>query len=143
MTIAWTLNASETASEDFDDETIIIHFRNGTYSSLLGSGAAILKLLSAPRSVDQIVAAFSSDVMENETEIRSQTEAFVSELAELGLIIQSDGDGIPLENPIKEAWQPPAIETYTDLADLMAIDPVHEVALEEGWPHPAAASEKQ
>jgi len=30
----------------------------------------------------------------------------------------------------------PILQKYTDMADLLLLDPIHEVG-EQGWPHPA------
>jgi len=31
----------------------------------------------------------------------------------------------------------PILQKYTDMADLLLLDPIHEVDAGQGWPHPA------
>jgi hypothetical protein len=37
------------------------------------------------------------------------------------------------------AFEPPLLEKFDDLQDLILLDPVHEVLEEEGWPHARSA----
>ena len=34
-----------------------------------------------------------------------------------------------------EPFQPPVFERFTDMEDLLLMDPVHEAEDEKGWPH--------
>jgi len=36
-------------------------------------------------------------------------------------------------------FQMPVVERYTDMADLLLLDPIHDVNA-EGWPHPASGA---
>ena len=35
----------------------------------------------------------------------------------------------------KQTYQPPVFERFTDMGDLLLLDPVHEAEEEKGWPH--------
>jgi hypothetical protein len=39
----------------------------------------------------------------------------------------------------KERFEEPALEGFTDLEDLLLLDPVHEVEPSRGWPYAATA----
>lgn len=43
------------------------------------------------------------------------------------------------ENGQRPRFQPPVLEKFTDMADLLLLDPIHEVDEMGGWPHPAPA----
>lgn len=135
MTSYWMLNEAETAIEDFGSEFIIVHFRKGIYSAVSGSGGPILTLLSAPRSIADIVAAFGSLTGDRQTMAATEIEAFIEVLKDLDLIVEADGPSPVPATAIEEPYEAPSIETFSDLADLMAIDPVHEVEMGAGWPH--------
>ena len=36
----------------------------------------------------------------------------------------------------QESYQAPVFERFTDMGDLLLLDPVHEAEDEKGWPHP-------
>ena len=68
--------------------------------------------------------------------------SFCAELEREGLIVSLDGtaDSDPepsfdLPQPNNgQVFSPPVVEKYTDMQDLVLLDPVHEVD-ERGWPH--------
>lgn len=137
MSRTFVANQAETASEAFDEETIVVHFRNGTYSALAGSGAQILQLLAKPRGVTEIVSAFPGLAADEREKAAGEIGAFLDQLLALGLIVATEAAPDPAIPAAEPAYAPPGIETFTDLADLMAIDPIHEVTLDAGWPHKA------
>ena len=129
------INEPETAIEDFGSEFIIVHFRKGIYSAVSGSGGPILTMLSAPRSVAEIVKSFGLPDGDGRTAATAEIETFIDALNELNLIIPAEKPCPEAPKVNHDAYEPPSIETFSDLADLMAIDPVHEVEIGAGWPH--------
>jgi Coenzyme PQQ synthesis protein D (PqqD) len=130
-------NSPVTASENFAGETVVIHFDRGTYFSLRGSAGTIWSLLQAPTSIAGIVAALDGQTRLPAKDIEAPLTAFVAKLAEHDLITSSAG---PAEPPVISAEgiasfvEPPDLETYSDLAELITMDPVHESDLLTGWP---------
>jgi len=66
-------------------------------------------------------------------------EAFIRELAGYNLIV-ADPDGNPEATPAPATaeliYTPPVLSAYTDMEDLLQLDPVHDVDAESGWPVP-------
>jgi hypothetical protein len=63
----------------------------------------------------------------------------VEQLLAEGLVVE-DADapvGASPPAPPADALEPPALEKFTDMQDLILLDPVHEVD-ERGWPHAPA-----
>ena len=63
--------------------------------------------------------------------------AFVAKLAEHDLITSSIGPAGPpaiSAEALGSLAEPPSLEIYTDLAELIAMDPVHEIDILTGWP---------
>jgi Coenzyme PQQ synthesis protein D (PqqD) len=126
--------------ETIQGETIIIDLATGTYYSLLGSGPAIWDELAAGAAttaiIDRAVERFEGDP----EEIRGAVEAFIRELEEQQLIAPTDAVShngatvAPTTDPTPFAT--PKLETYTDMQDIILLDPVHKVD-GRGWPHPA------
>lgn len=64
---------------------------------------------------------------------------FIAELARLNLIVPAELTAdltAEIEVPASDEFQPPALESYTDMQDLLLLDPIHEVD-EMGWPQKA------
>lgn len=130
-------NLQVTASETFAGEAVVIHFDRGTYFSLRGSAPAIWSFLQEPTSIAAIVSAVQSLAKPLSSDFESRLAVFVAKLAEEDLIVNSTE---PARNPAVSAEtvaalaEPPNLEIYTDLAELIAMDPVHEIDILSGWP---------
>jgi hypothetical protein len=64
--------------------------------------------------------------------------AFLGELVEAGLLVagEAEPDPMPAPAPVDRPapWAAPALETFTDMQELILLDPVHEVEPGQGWP---------
>ena len=132
-------NLPVTASEDFAGETVVIHFDRGTYFSLRGSAGTIWSLLQEPTSVGAIVAASRAHGGALPSDFETTLASFVGKLAEHDLITSSPGpESAPLisADAVASFAEPPSLEVYTDLSELIAMDPVHEIDVFTGWPAP-------
>lgn len=143
-TVGLRVNAPQVVHETIDGEVIIINLASGVYYSIEGSGAEVWDLLQqAPglKAAD-IVAALEPHFDCSQAELEVSVLHFLDELREEGLIgdteraaelgsgaglPQMDGDGL------RQAFREPALQKYTDMQDLVLLDPVHEVS-DEGWP---------
>jgi hypothetical protein len=132
-------NLLVTASEKFAGETVVIHLDRGTYFSLRGSAGTIWSLLQTPTSIADIVAALDSQTGLPSKNIEGVLTGFVAKLAEHDLIASSAGAAEPSAvsaEAIASFVEPPELEIYTDLSELIAMDPVHEIDILTGWPAP-------
>jgi hypothetical protein len=137
-------NLAVTASENFAGEAVIIHFERGTYFSLRGSGGTIWSFLQAPTSIATITTAVRTQEQLPSTDFETKLTAFVAKLAEHDLITSSLEPPAPpviSAEAVASLSTAPDLEVYSDLAELIAMDPVHEIDILTGWPK-APAPEK-
>jgi hypothetical protein len=130
--------------ETIQGETIIIDLATGTYYSLLGSGPLIWDEVTSGATSSTVLARAVERFDAEPAEIEDAVEAFIGQLEEAGLIARSsetDGDapGLDATPAEKIAFAAPRLETYTDMQDIILLDPVHKVD-SRGWPHPADAA---
>jgi len=134
-------NAAETASDVIDGEAVVIHFERGTYFSIGGLGAVVWGMMQAPVTLEGLAAGARGAGVTVDEAFRADLTAFVAALAENGLILPTDEaasvPAIPAADPAV-LGQPLRVEAFSDLSDLIAIDPVHEVDVLTGWPRRAA-----
>jgi hypothetical protein len=139
---AYTTNP-QAIHETIDGETIIIDLASGTYFSLQGSGTEIWHGLTAGEPVGAIVERLAQSYSGDPTEIAAQTQAFLRDLEADGLISSTNGSSGEIEAPASAAGEQPfaapKVEKYTDMQDIILLDPVHQVD-ERGWPHAPAES---
>jgi hypothetical protein len=73
--------------------------------------------------------------------VSASVTGFVEELVKEGLLVKADheipaGDASLLISQLAEVagdFKPPLVNKYTDMQDLLLLDPIHEVD-EKGWP---------
>ena len=138
-------NLAVTASEKFAGEAVIIHFERGTYFSLRGSGGTIWSFLQTPTSIAAIATAVRMQEQPSPADFEAKLTEFVAKLAEHDLITSSLEPAAPpmiSAEAIASLSTAPDLEIYSDLAELIAMDPVHEIDILTGWPK-APASEKR
>jgi hypothetical protein len=123
-------------AEDFDGETVVIHFERGTYFSLRGGAPALWSMLAVPVSEDAMSAALAGRGVE--VALAAETvRGFVTRMLEEGLAVEAEGPSAAAGDlAVPEGFDPAtvSVEVHSDLADLIAVDPVHEVDAMAGWP---------
>jgi hypothetical protein len=135
------VNAPQVIFEAIDGEVIIIDLGTGTYFAAKGAAAEVWGLLvSAPVvSVEGLVDVLAPVYGVPRAEVEAGVSEFVEELLGEGLVVAVEGGvGAVVSGPVAGGAGPfvPRLEKYTDMQDLVLIDPVHQVDA-AGWP-PAA-----
>jgi Coenzyme PQQ synthesis protein D (PqqD) len=131
--------------ETIDGETIIIDLATGTYFSLQGTAPAIWNGLTRGESDEQILTDLRSRYSGDPEEITASVVAFLAELSGNQLIAPSDSPAsthapaLPTASAERTPFAVPKLERYTDMQDIILLDPVHKVD-SQGWPHPAPAA---
>jgi hypothetical protein len=119
-------NRPDVIDETFDGEAVIVHLSTGSYFALSPAASELWKLLSAGRSPASLAA--SVDV---EPEVIA---AFVEQIQEELLVVPAESDLGPLPAPLSVDGAP-TIEKFTDMQDLLMLDPIHDIELDgDGWP---------
>ena len=131
----YRLNDRELVSELLDGEVIIIHLQSGTYYSTLASGADIWHALLSGHSVEETADWLARGAEAERVHIAAEVTRFVSELVAENLILSTDSDPIrrPDDLGTASAFVTPELHKYTDMQELLLVDPIHEVT-QEGWP---------
>jgi hypothetical protein len=139
------LNTPHVIHETIDGEVIVINLASGNYYSVKGAGADVWDVLqSSPGAgVGAIAAAVARRYDRPSDVVESEIAEFVTRLKDEELVATVEGmalSSIPLSNGLgagdgAKAFDMPLLEKYTDMQDLVLLDPVHEVDA-TGWPHP-------
>jgi len=122
-------------SQDFPDETIIIHLETGNYYSLNPPAAALWRLLGSGCPLESLLAG--------SPQMESAIRAAFETMRAGGLIVPGAAGAGPAERVACSVLEgEPLITAYTDMADLFQLDPVHDVD-EAGWPSTLPSSTAQ
>ena len=124
--------------ECFEDEVVIINLESGNYYSLNGTGAEIWRELETGGFAEAVTAALVARYDASETTIRQAVESFIRQLEEQGLItgkesVAYDAPAVQPRVEGKAVFELPELAVFSDMQDLLLLDPIHDVD-ESGWP---------
>ena len=126
--------------DEIGGEIVAINLANGLYHSLRDTARDAFVLLDAGVTVAEVVAALAATGPSADV-VATDVGRFVADLLSAGLATEAGDDASDVgakPDPSalfdgNRAYSAPLLETYTDLEDLMLLDPVHDVD-DKGWP---------
>jgi hypothetical protein len=137
-TTRFQVNSPRIIWETVDGEVLLIDLGNGNYYSLRGTGAVIWHAVEQGAQVCEM-AALLERMYEGENALAIALTRFLEELIIEELVIpmpagneattaltETVASGAPFETPL--------LEKYTDMQELVLLDPVHDFQEAEGWP---------
>lgn len=139
-----SINSSDVVSETIDGEVVIVNLQKGDYYSLLETATDIWNRIEQGTSKEDLIKDLLQYYDAPAQEINEAVDRFLSILQTENLIAVEKAAKpnyvaptiTKLPNPLdkkKFAW--PAIEKFTDMEDLLLLDPIHEADQEKGWPN--------
>lgn len=133
--ITYRIPQSEVSAEVFDQEVLAIHLTSGHYHSFREAGVHLWNLLTNGHSVDTAAAALAAATAAPASTVLADTRAFVDVALANGLLVAVEGPDAPAPSVplLPGPYVSPVLEHYSDMQELLLIDPVHEVDV-SGWP---------
>ncbi|MBI3785891.1 MAG: PqqD family protein [Deltaproteobacteria bacterium] len=123
------LNDQEAVAKIIDGEAILINLVSGVYYSMDGTGAVIWSLIQAGEPVERMAASLAASYDVTLEQAAIDIEAVVRELLEQRLVVPDDVPSsfptapVAAGNGTKLPYVAPALNAYTDMGDLLALDP--------------------
>lgn len=120
--------------DTIDGETVIIDTTAGRLFLLAGFGPWIWQRMIPGHTqaglVDDVAARFGA-------EAGRATGDFLAALLDNEMLASEPCDPLVAgdDQTMPEAFVLPTLETYDDIADIIAMDPIHDVDPAKGWPH--------
>lgn len=132
------INAPAVSHQSIDGEVVVINLETGIYYSLLALGACVWERFAAGVPEEEIAAEVSAYYADSEAAGAVRT-LFASlreeQLITDGATARADGP----QAPLPEVFAVPVLERFSDMQELLLLDPIHEVD-QVGWPHKPAES---
>jgi Coenzyme PQQ synthesis protein D (PqqD) len=137
------VNSPHVIHETIDGEVIVINLASGNYYSVKGAGADVWEVIESSPGVDKstIAAAIAARSGRASDDVARDITDFLEALQREELVAPAENGATASMPPTNGAgngsgtFEPPLLEKYTDMQDLVLLDPVHEVDT-AGWPHP-------
>jgi hypothetical protein len=136
------VNSNDIVSDLVEDELIIVDLKSGAYYSLDGVGAFVWSCLEGGMDVPATIRSVAAAYAGAESEIAEVVERLVAELAADNLIVAvtPDSGQAPISasalvppSSEKKSFVAPVLHKYTDMQELLLVDPIHDVD-DQGWP---------
>jgi hypothetical protein len=148
------INSSKITHETIDGEVVIVNLASGSYYSLDGVGATIWRCLEDRPSFAGVVADTTQRFDGEVEELTEAVKKLIEELQAEGLILKEENENQtetlpnasvapgPSDRSVKAQFIPPLLHKYTDMQDLLLLDPIHDVD-EAGWPTVKPGAKKE
>jgi hypothetical protein len=134
-------NSPPVVHETVEGETIVVNLATGSYYDLNPVGGYIFGSFEGGATVGEVAEALAAGCDADLAPVQAAVENFARRLADEELLIPAvNGNGAGavsfggFEMPAQFAE--PVLNKYTDMQELLLLDPVHEVS-EAGWPSKA------
>ena len=142
--LRYTVNRPNVIHETIDGEAIIINLMSGRYYSLQDVAVHIWNLVEQRLAVAEITQWMADSYKATDVDMHRVVVEFLDQLKEEDLIRATVGpeseSNDSADAPValdSQAGIPsfgvPVLHTFTDMEDLLLLDPIHEVD-ESGWP---------
>ena len=126
-------NSPTVVYEVIDGEAVIVNMENGSYYSIDDSGALIWDLINQGLSSDAICNSLAGKYTGSIEEINAAVSGLIEKFLEEQLILKT-GEAGDNKTPIAAAshetdkipFRAPELRKYTDMEELLLLDPVHE-----------------
>lgn len=128
----YRLRRPQVVAEIVDDEVIAINMETGVYFNMRGWSAHVWTLLAAGHSLEEVTTTLVAAVGDVATD--AVAEFFTALLADDLLVPDPDATPGDLPPAPAEVWGGLSLERFTDMTDLILLDPVHDVNPSDGWP---------
>ena len=112
----------------FHDDVVIINLATSIYYSIGGLGPTVWQMLEAGWSVDEMAEALAARFDMAAETVRGDVEKLVSDLIDQALIEPDPALSVHSDfevNWAASAYAPVVLECYSDMQDLLALDPPH------------------
>lgn len=133
------INSPGVVHEPFEEEVVIVNLDTGRYYCLQKAGKTIWSEIAAGATRTDVVDALLAEYSASKDEIERAVDTLTAELLTESLIVPTSDAaardtraGGPSAVP-KPPFEAPVLQTFTDMQDLLLLDPIHEVD-NTGWP---------
>jgi hypothetical protein len=130
---------SQVISETLEGETVVINLDTGVYYSLGGTASEVWEAAVEGTALSELLAGLGSRYEGETAAVEASVHRFLDELEGDGLLRRTPGGPSAAAAPRPAAgdrlpFVPPTVQRFTDIQDLLLLDPIHEVD-DSGWPN--------
>jgi hypothetical protein len=144
--VEYRVNSPQVISETVGGETIIVNLASGHYFSLQGTAVEVWQGIERGESAESVVLELEQRYEAADGEIAAAVRKLLDDFVAAELLVaeaNGTGNGVAVAPPQdvgeRAPFVAPSFTTFTDMQDIILLDPVHEVDT-RGWPHASAST---
>ena len=130
LDISYKVNSPGVIHDEIDGEVVIVDLNIGHYFRINRVSSQLWNLIIEGNSITQILTS-----CENRSELQIDVEEILQNLLNLQIICEAADQSNPITELPEWKYTKFEIEKFTDLEDILGLDPIHEVDEEKGWPN--------
>lgn len=134
----YRINNPGVIQETLEGEAVIVNLLTGSYYSLDQAGGVIWSLLIGGVDSADIPARLSCVFDAEHAVLAAAVNELVAALVQEELIVPLKAAvevrDVVLPEGARARFEQPVLHRYTDMQELLLLDPIHDVS-ERGWPH--------
>jgi len=136
---AYAVASRDIVSEDFDGEFVVLDLGSGKYYSMDAAASALWRVITAGVSMQALAEVVGGATLASPGITAQSIHDYAEQLVAYGCLARSDVSGTATLDPatvaaLRACAGPPKVEMFSDLADLIMADPIHDVEEAAGWP---------
>ncbi|AMN43643.1 PqqD family protein [Rhodoplanes sp. Z2-YC6860] len=146
----YRIETAEVVSDIIDGEAIILHRNYGDYFSTDGVGGLIWQWIGEGQSRSKILNMLDARFSASLDEIATAVDSFCADLISHKLVQEvAESDESAKEALVEPQASPkaefvrPTLHVYSDIRNMMLLDPIHDVDENVGWPAPKRPSDAE
>ena len=133
----YRLNEKRVYYDMADGQAVVINFINGAYYEFSYLGSEVLDRIVQGAAPDAVLQAIR-ETADCPADIDSAFKAFLSQLLEYEILVQTDGCENGGDDPIPQIALDDgfviSVTEHSEVRDIMLADPMHDADADMGWP---------
>ena len=141
----YRVNSPQVIHENIDGELILVHMEKGTYYTTDEVGAVLWSLIESRCTVSEMQEGLAAQFDAGREEIEAAVASFIELLVAEDIVRREDAAADrtpqpPTPSAAKRPFRVPGLQSFRDMHDMLALDPIHDVEA-AGWPVPRAEAD--
>ncbi len=133
-----TIRRPDVIDEVFEGEAVLVNLATGFYFALNADATRVWRALAGGTAWAAVADAAAAEAGADPAVVRSVVTAFLAELAGHALVTL-DGEVPAAEPAPADLAFAPALQAFSDMEDLLLLDPIHDIDVDgTGWPQAPA-----
>lgn len=129
--------------ETFDGEVTLVHLRTGIFYGMNATGSDLWRQIADGRTPETVARVLADAYGVSRATVEADIAPLIAELVEDEVLVPA---GTEADVPPPQAsgpWSAPAAERYSDMAELLKLDPIHDLQADfAGWPVPREGADE-